>query len=55
VSSRAGFEIVQKAVMARIGAVISVGAASSMANELARDSKLALYSFVRGGRFNPHA
>ena len=54
VSSRAGFEIVQKAIMARIGAVLSVGAASSMAHELANRSRLALYSFVRSGRFNTH-
>jgi len=55
VSSRAGFEIVQKAIMARIGAVISVGAASSMAHDLAVRSRLALYSFVRDDRFNDHS
>jgi len=55
VSSRAGFEIVQKAIMARIGAVVSVGAASSLADELARRSGLNLYSFVRGRQFNHHA
>ncbi|MEE2757258.1 MAG: formate dehydrogenase accessory sulfurtransferase FdhD [Myxococcota bacterium] len=55
VSSRAGFEIVQKAIMARIGAVVSVGAASSMAHDLANRSRLALYSFVRSGRFNDHS
>jgi len=55
VSSRAGFEIVQKALMAGIGAVISVGAASSLADELARESRLALYSFVRDGQFNGHS
>jgi len=54
VSSRAGFEIVQKALMAGISAVISVGAASSLADELARESRLALYSFVRDAQFNHH-
>lgn len=54
VSSRAGFEIVQKALMAGIRAVVSVGASSSMAHELARRSRLSLYSFVRDGRFNEH-
>lgn len=54
VSSRAGFEIVQKALMARFCAVVSVGAASSLADELARRSGLALYSFARDGRYNHH-
>ncbi len=54
VSSRAGFEIVQKAIMARVDAVVSVGAASSLADELARESRLSLYSFVRDEGFNSH-
>jgi len=54
VSSRAGFEILQKAVMARIGAVVAVGAASSLAHELALAANVALYSFVRGETFNAH-
>lgn len=54
VSSRAGFEIIQKAVMARIGAVVAVGAASSLAHELALSARVSLYSFVRGGTFNAH-
>ncbi|MCA9538794.1 MAG: formate dehydrogenase accessory sulfurtransferase FdhD [Myxococcales bacterium] len=54
VSCRAGFEIVQKALVARIAAVIAVGAASSLADTLAREGRLALYSFVRDGRFNAH-
>ena len=54
VSSRAGFEIVQKALMAGIRAVVSVGASSSMAHELAERSRLSLYSFVRDDRFNEH-
>lgn len=53
-SSRAGFEIVHKALMARVGAVVCVGAASSLAHALARAGGLALYSFVRDGRFNAH-
>lgn len=55
VSSRAGFEIVQKALVARIGAVVAVGAASTLADALAREGRLSLYSFVRDGRFNAHA
>ena len=54
VSSRAGFEIVQKAVMARIDTVVSVGAASSLADELALKSRLNMYSFVRDDGFNSH-
>jgi FdhD protein len=54
VSSRAGFEVVQKALVARVGAVVAVGAASSLADQLARAAGLSLYSFVRGVRFNFH-
>jgi len=54
VSSRAGFEVLQKALVARIAAVVSIGAASSLAHELAVAGRLALYSFVRDGHFNEH-
>ena len=54
VSSRAGFEIVQKALMARVGALVAVGAASSLAHQLAERSGLNLYSFVRKAGFNHH-
>lgn len=54
VSSRAGFEIVHKALMAQIAVVVCVGAASSLAHELAQAGGLALFSFARGGRYNAH-
>ena len=54
VSSRAGFEIVQKALVARIAAIVAVGAASSLAHELAIEGNMALYTFVRNGQFNRH-
>jgi len=54
VSSRAGFEIVQKALMARIPAVVAIGAASSLAHDLAQSGRLALYSFVSAERYNFH-
>jgi FdhD protein len=55
VSSRAGFEIVQKALIAGIPALISIGAPTSLAIDLARRFNLTLIGFVREGRFNVYA
>jgi FdhD protein len=52
VSGRSSFEIVQKAVMARIPVVASVSAASSLAIDLAEKCGVALAAFARGGKFN---
>lgn len=54
VSARAGFEIVQKAMMAQASAMVAVGAASSLAIEAAGKGGLELHSFVRGDRANRH-
>ncbi|MEN0065393.1 MAG: formate dehydrogenase accessory sulfurtransferase FdhD [Myxococcota bacterium] len=55
VSGRAGFEIVQKARVAGVPAVIAFGAASSLAVELAERSSMRLYGFVRDDRWTRYA
>lgn len=54
VSGRGGFEIVQKAIRARAAVIVSVGAASSLAIELALDSGLEMISFAARGGGNRH-
>ena len=54
VSGRAGFELVQKALAAGIPAMVSVGAASSVAVDMAAAAGMVLYSFAGPGRGNLH-
>ncbi|WP_028644328.1 formate dehydrogenase accessory sulfurtransferase FdhD [Nocardioides sp. URHA0020] len=50
VSGRAGFELVQKAIAAGTGALVAVGAPTSLSVRLAADAGLVLYGFTSARR-----
>jgi FdhD protein len=51
ITSRASFEMVQKAVVAGVGALVAVSAPTALAVDTARDANLALAGFARGDAF----
>jgi FdhD protein len=55
VSGRTSFEIVQKAVMAGVPALVAISAPSSLAIELAERFRVLLVGFARGGGFTVYA
>ncbi len=52
VSGRAGFELVQKALVSGIGMMVAVGAPSSLAVDYAQENAMTLIGFMQKEKFN---
>ena len=55
VSGRVAFELVQKAAMAGVDALVAIGAPTSLAIQAARDAGLTLIGFAKDGSYNNYA
>ncbi len=55
VSGKVSYEIVQKALAARLGVIAAVSAPSSLAVELAREANMTLVAFLRGRRMSVYS
>lgn len=51
-SGRGGFELIQKAYMAGIKIVVSIGAPSSLAVEMAKEAEMTLIGFLKADKMN---
>ncbi|CAG9000949.1 MAG: Sulfur carrier protein FdhD [Candidatus Celerinatantimonas neptuna] len=51
-SGRVSFELMQKAMIAGIAVIVSVGAPSSLAVDMAKQFDMTLVGFIKGDRFN---
>jgi FdhD protein len=54
-SGRVGFELVQKALMAKLSYVVALGAPSSLAIDLAQEAGLCLIGFIKSQRLNVYS
>jgi FdhD protein len=51
-SGRLGFDIIQKALMSRIGMIVGIGAPTSLALDLARKFDITLVGFIKKNKYN---